>query len=84
MRIWRVTTDESEQCGAGKERIELALLLNNSLNAAGSADGPRALTSFDWNQADPSLLVTASLETPARSGAWTRAKPWLRQVLIIQ
>lgn len=57
MRIWKVTTASGED----KDHIELALLLNNNLHA-GSAEGPRSLTSFDWNQADPSLLVTASLD----------------------
>jgi WD40 repeat protein len=69
LRIWKLnsaTTNSGSGPGPG---IELALILNN-VNSS-STDGRQCLplTSFDWNQADPSILVTASLDNSCT--VWT-------------
>jgi len=49
MRLWEVTD----------KRVELKCLLNNNKNSEYCAP----LTSFDWNESDPSTLGTSSIDT---------------------
>eukprot|EP01083_Nonionella_stella_P020774 57650_1 len=49
LRLWRVEDD----------KIELSSLLNNNKNSEFCAP----LTSFDWNEADPTLVGTSSIDT---------------------
>lgn len=52
LRIWKVSEEE------GKE-VKLACLLNNNKNSEFCAP----LTSFDWNQTDPTIVGTSSIDT---------------------
>lgn len=54
LRLWKV--GESE---AGRNRTNLEVILNN--NKASEFCAP--LTSFDWNEVDPNLIVTSSIDT---------------------
>lgn len=49
MRLWEVKDD----------KVELKCLLNNNKNSEFCAP----LTSFDWNESDPSILGTSSIDT---------------------
>jgi WD repeat-containing protein 68 len=49
LRVWR----------AGEPETRLECLLNNNKNS----DFCAPLTSFDWNEVDPNLLGTSSIDT---------------------
>jgi len=51
MRLWEVDQES--------KKIELKCLLNNNKNSEFCAP----LTSFDWNESDPSILGTSSIDT---------------------
>ncbi|OQV11529.1 DDB1- and CUL4-associated factor 7 [Hypsibius exemplaris] len=67
LRVWKVKNGGGQ---GEKDTIEMAIILQNSHNAM-SPDGKQSLplTSFDWNQADPSILVTCSLDNSCT--VWT-------------
>ena len=58
LRLWSVGEDESRGDGSLTHRRE-ALLINNNRNSEYCSP----LTSFDWNEYDPSMIVTSSIDT---------------------
>lgn len=58
LRLWSVTEDGSGPEGTLKSNRE-ALLINNNRNSEYCSP----LTSFDWNECDPSMIVTSSIDT---------------------
>jgi len=56
LRIWNVNDDGS---GRGMLNIKKEALLNNSKSSEYCAP----LTSFDWNETDPSIIGTSSIDT---------------------
>jgi len=50
LRLWRV---------GDNDEIKMVCLLNNNKNSEFCAP----LTSFDWNETDPSIVVTSSIDT---------------------
>lgn len=64
LRLWRVRENGSQESYQTKEQppqkeVQLECLLNN--NKGKKHCDP--LTSFDWNEIDPSIIVTASVDT---------------------
>lgn len=57
LRIWSVADDGSED-GTLTHKRE-ALMINNNRNSEYCSP----LTSFDWNECDPSMIVTSSIDT---------------------
>mmetsp|Transcript_1215 Transcript_1215/g.2832 ORF Transcript_1215/g.2832 Transcript_1215/m.2832 type:complete len:384 (+) Transcript_1215:232-1383(+) len=57
LRIWSVSEDESR--GDGRLSHKREVLLNNNKNSEYCAP----LTSFDWNEYDPSMIGTSSIDT---------------------
>jgi WD repeat-containing protein 68 len=58
LRLWSVGEDDSRGDGSLSHKRE-ALLINNSRNSEYCSP----LTSFDWNETDPSMIVTSSIDT---------------------
>jgi WD repeat-containing protein 68 len=58
LRLWSVAEDDSRGDGSLSHRRE-ALLINNNRNSEYCSP----LTSFDWNETDPSMIVTSSIDT---------------------
>lgn len=56
LRLWSVSDDDTSQGSLSHKR---ELLLNNNKNSEFCAP----LTSFDWNESDPSLIGTSSIDT---------------------
>jgi len=53
LRLWSVNSEK------GKQEVELKVLLNNNKTSEFCAP----LTSFDWNETDPSIIGTSSIDT---------------------
>ena len=58
LRLWSVTDDDTKGHGTLSHKRE-ALLINNNRNSEYCSP----LTSFDWNENDPSMVVTSSIDT---------------------
>lgn len=58
LRLWSVGDDPTSDDGALAHKRE-ALLINNNRNSEYCSP----LTSFDWNEYDPSMIVTSSIDT---------------------
>lgn len=58
LRLWSVQDDDTRSDGSLKYKRE-ALLINNNRNSEYCSP----LTSFDWNEYDPSMIVTSSIDT---------------------
>ncbi len=58
LRLWSVGEDDTRGDGSLSHKRE-ALLINNSRNSEYCSP----LTSFDWNETDPSMIVTSSIDT---------------------
>ena len=56
LRLWNCTDDGS---GSGTMTVKKEALLNNNKTSEYCA----LLTSFDWNEADPNILGTSSIDT---------------------
>mmetsp|Transcript_57214 Transcript_57214/g.134676 ORF Transcript_57214/g.134676 Transcript_57214/m.134676 type:complete len:335 (-) Transcript_57214:228-1232(-) len=54
LRIWEV-----QQSGSSSSSVQMRKLLNNNKNSEFCAP----LTSFDWNETDPSIVGTSSIDT---------------------
>ncbi|KAL3784736.1 hypothetical protein ACHAW5_001603 [Stephanodiscus triporus] len=60
LRLWSVRDDDGASGGDGSlSHKREALLINNSRNSEYCSP----LTSFDWNEYDPSMIVTSSIDT---------------------
>lgn len=58
LRLWSVADDDSLGDGTLTHKRE-ALMINNNRNSEYCSP----LTSFDWNECDPSMIVTSSIDT---------------------
>mmetsp|Transcript_8383 Transcript_8383/g.18782 ORF Transcript_8383/g.18782 Transcript_8383/m.18782 type:complete len:379 (+) Transcript_8383:436-1572(+) len=58
LRLWSVSDDDEKGDGTLTHKRE-ALLINNNRNSEYCSP----LTSFDWNESDPSMIVTSSIDT---------------------
>lgn len=58
LRLWSVSDDDGKGDGTLTHKRE-ALLINNNRNSEYCSP----LTSFDWNEYDPSMIVTSSIDT---------------------
>jgi len=56
LRVWNVSKDANSSYGQG---VQMECLLNNNKNSEYCAP----LTSFDWNENDPSIIGTSSIDT---------------------
>lgn len=59
LQLIRVFSDYLRVWRAGEPETRLECLLNNNKNS----DFCAPLTSFDWNEVDPNLLGTSSIDT---------------------
>ena len=59
LRLWSTTTDGSAATGGEINKVEMKALLNNNKHTEYCAP----LTCFDWNDTDPSILGTCSIDT---------------------
>ncbi len=67
LRVWR----------AGEPETKLECLLNNNKNS----DFCAPLTSFDWNEVDPNLLGTSSIDTTCTVWGLETDQVWSRFVI---
>jgi WD repeat-containing protein 68 len=67
LRVWR----------AGEPETKLECLLNNNKNS----DFCAPLTSFDWNEVDPNLLGTSSIDTTCTVWGLETDQVWSRLVI---
>jgi len=56
LRVWNVSKDANSSYGQG---VQMSCLLNNNKNSEYCAP----LTSFDWNENDPAIIGTSSIDT---------------------
>ena len=60
LRVWNVVdTKDANSADGPSGGVKMVALLNNNKNSEYCAP----LTSFDWNEADPSLIGTSSIDT---------------------
>jgi WD repeat-containing protein 68 len=56
LRLWKVEQSNEQQAN---QSVKMSALLNNNKNS----DYCAPLTSFDWNETDPNLIATSSIDT---------------------
>mmetsp|Transcript_25829 Transcript_25829/g.79444 ORF Transcript_25829/g.79444 Transcript_25829/m.79444 type:complete len:385 (+) Transcript_25829:320-1474(+) len=75
LRVWSVP-DQREASDAEAANVEMVALLNNNKNSEYCAP----LTSFDWNDTDPTIVGTSSIDTTCT--IWDLAVPQVKTQLI--
>ena len=68
LRVWR----------AGEPETRLECLLNNNKNS----DFCAPLTSFDWNEVDPNLLGTSSIDTTCTIWGLETGQGWVHKSIL--
>ena len=72
LRIWSIDSTNDESLAS----VDMAAVLNNNKNS----DFCAPLTSFDWNESEPSLVATSSIDTTVT--VWDLAVPAVKAQLI--
>ena len=76
LRVWSVPDQREAASAADAARVDQVALLNNNKNSEYCAP----LTSFDWNESEPSLVGTSSIDTTCT--IWDLSVPAVKTQLI--